>query len=381
MAHRRSLFHHWRSVIAILLIVATPLRAQTQKPEEAFALPIPTYLQLLDGYRRYDSEATRDLRVFWERFERVHEKVLSLFIQMVPREVWPISVMALTDLGFDASARGDKKLGDRHLRIAGRWVDQILEVNPSPSMPMNRFARKWYLAVIWQRFVRFERSDAEELLERARELFPNDPEVLLSSGSLEEMELTFTRLLRGPRTGREVTSNFGVFAPEMQMIKASGYFREAIRLDPGNAEARIRLAWLRTVSQTMDFSGGLTLLKEARALAPKPPLSYLAALFSGRIEEELKHLDAAASWYRTAIAECPLAQTARLGLSHVQLDQDEIVSSRNTLRPLIHSSRTLDYACEPDPWNMYEFGQAWRRTDWIAAMRKEVREPMEGSQP
>jgi tetratricopeptide (TPR) repeat protein len=376
MAQPRSLFHYGHMALAIVLIAAAPLRAQRQTSS--------TYLQLLDGYRRYDDAVARELGYYWQHLETADERAIGPLIAATPRELSPLSAMALTDLALAALERNDKEVGNRHLSVAQRWVDQMLGKNPGPSMPLNRFARKWYLAAIWLRFGRNEGDDAAKLLERARAIFPNDAEVLLSSGTYEAMELTRRRVERGSRkvTSRgERGNSYGLRAPELQGIKATHYLQDAIKADPNSAEARIRLAWLRFVSESLDFTGELTLLKEARALAPKPPLSYLAALFSGRIEEELKHLDAADVWYRTAIADCPLAQTARLGLSHVQLDKNEIVASRNTLRPLISSPRHDNYVCEPDPWRIYEFGQAWRLTDWIAVMRKDVREPLEGSQP
>jgi tetratricopeptide (TPR) repeat protein len=203
--------------------------------------------------------------------------------------------------------------------------------------------------------------------------------VLLSSGTFEAMELTRKRIERA--LIREHANSLGLFSWQVQLVRAIGYFREAIRIDPNNAEARLRLAWLLYTNQSLEFDQELTLLNETRALAPKAPLSYLAALFAGRIQKELKHLDAAAGWYRTAIAECPLAQTARVGLSHVQLDQNQIVAARNTLRPLSGGTPREDGMCEPDPWRIYEFGQSWRLSDWITAMRKFVREPAESSQP
>jgi tetratricopeptide (TPR) repeat protein len=376
MAQPRSPFHPWRILLPILLIA-------TVWPSHVCAQD--SYRRLLDGYRNYDETAARELGDFWEALERRGTNGTDPLMRSVPPAQAPLSVMALTDLGLAALARGDREVGNRHLEVAQRWVDQLLASNADPSTPLHRFARKWYLAVIWVRFARAEGSDASKLLDVARAKFPADPEVLLSSGTFEAMEITRDRVERGGgrhRADRDSRVNsYGLSAPQVQVIRASGYFREAIKLDPNNAEARLRLAWLRFTTQSLDFSGELTLLKEARTLAPKPPLSYLAALFAGRIEEELKHLDAAALWYRTAIAECPAAQTARLGLSHIQLDQHEIVASRNTLRPLIGRPAKEDYVCEPDPWRVYEFGQSWRLTDWIVAMRKEVREPAEGSQP
>jgi len=361
--------------LAIVLIAVGPLYAQ----------PSSSYPQLLDGYRRYDDAVARELGVFWVHLETENEKAIAPLMAGTPREQWPLSIMALTDLALAALERGDKEIGNRHLSIAQRWIDQIPVRSAGPSTPITRFARKWYLAAIWLRFARAEVEESERLLERARVLFPDDADVLLSAGTFEAMELTRRRIERGSAKpagrGQFTGHNYGLRAPELQLIKATYYFQDAIKIDPNNAEARIRLAWLRFVSESVDYAGALTLLKEARALAPKPPLSYLAALFSGRIEEQTKHVDAADVWYRTAIADCPLAQTARIGLSHVQLDKNEAVASRNTLRPLIKSARRDDYVCEPDPWRIYEFGQAWRLTDWIAVMRKDVREPQEGSQP
>jgi tetratricopeptide (TPR) repeat protein len=366
---------HWRKALAIVLIAAGPLYAQ----------PSSSYSQLLDGYRRYDDAVARELGVFWVHLETENEKAIAPLMAGTPREQWPLSIMALTDLALAALECGDKEIGNRHLSVAQRWVDQIPVRSAGPSTPLTRFARKWYLAAIWLRFARAEPEEASRLLERAQVLFPNDADVLLSSGTFEAMELTRRRIERGSAKpvgrGQVTGHNYALRAPELQLIKATHFFQDAIKIDPNNAEARIRLAWLRFVSESLDYTGALTLLKEARALAPKPPLSYLAALFSGRIEEQLKHVDAADVWYRTAIADCPLAQTARIGLSHIQLDKNEAVASRNTLRPLIKSARRDDYVCEPDPWRIYEFGQAWRLTDWIAVMRKDVREPLEGSQP
>ena len=390
MAQPRSLLQCWlthAAFAAAICAASVPVaRAQTrpvQSPEQIFNSKYPTYLRLLEGYRLYDESQARELSAFWEHLERTEPKAIPILIAMAPKSIGPLSQMALTDFALAALARTDKPVGNRHLAIAQMWVDYSLNSNPSPEQ--RRFAHEWYLAAIWLYFARSEEPEAAKLLESARAKFPNDPDVLLSSGTYEAIELTRRRI--GAALARKVDpgglheASYALAAPQLQVLRALSYFREAIKVDPGNAEARLRQAWLLYTSRTLSFDEELKLLNETRTLAPKPPLSYLAALFAGRIEEELKHLDNAATWYRIAIAECPRAQTARLGLSHVQLDQNQINSARNSLRPLIGDPPREDRVCEPDPWRLYEFGQAWRLTDLILAMRKEVRELAESSQP
>ncbi len=407
MAQPRSPFHFRRISLAILAIATLwPSSGQAQektrlpllqegpqtpeikdKQREELAR-LEVYRKLLEGYRVGDEKLWNDLADFWQALEGRGVNATDAFTQGVPLAIGPISQMALFDIALATLARNDREVGIRHMDTVQRWVDQSLALKSDDAAIVERqrrYAREWYLAAIWLRFARSEGPQAAKLLERARVRFPEDPEILLSSGTYEAMEITRDRIERGGgkwRADRDPqTNSYGLSASQVQVLRASGYFREAIRLDPNNGEARLRLAWLRFTTRSLDFSGELTLLKEARALVSTPPMSYLAALFSARIEEELKHLDAASIWYRTAIADCPRAQTARLGLSHIQLDQNLRDSARNTLRPLTGAPPKEDVICEPGPWRIYEFGQAWRLTDWIDAMRKEVREPFEGSQP
>jgi tetratricopeptide (TPR) repeat protein len=230
--------------------------------------------------------------------------------------------------------------------------------------------------VIWLWFGRGDGPFAKKAIDHARVLFPEDPEVLLSSATFEDMQYNRHRRERPHRVPQETR-----VVVQTGVVRALHDYRESIRLDPKGVEARIRLAYLLHIIDPSHVEEPLTLLQEARALEEKPPLSYLAALFTGLIEEHAGHLDEAARWYRNAIALCPRAQTARLALSHVQLDQDQRQSAQNTLRPLTGGLPTQDNICEPDPWRIYDFGQAWRFDDQIGLMRRQVREPVEESRP
>jgi tetratricopeptide (TPR) repeat protein len=378
-----------RRVTLLLLVVALIV----QRPPDAWAQQeLYIYLRLLEGYRAYDESVARALGDFWEKLELDGPSATDRLFKQVPIELGPISQMALTDLAFGAFLRDKKLVADTHLALAQRWIDFDLMKTLADRVQHERqlrFARDWYHAVIWLRFAHAEVRHAAEILRVAREKFPDDPEVLLSSGTFEAMELTRLRVESG-RPRKSAPSPLGIRPPledvprgfQERASVAMKYLNRAIQLDPNAAEARIRLAYLFDTDWSHQFEEAAKLLDEAHAIDPKPPLSYLAALFAGDVEERREQPDAAAGWYRKAIADCPRAQTARLALSHLQLRLKEgFQGAQNTLRPLVGGPPPEDGVCEPDPWRTYEFGQSWRLTELVVRMRRYVREPVEGSQP
>ncbi len=379
-------------ILLALAAPCTPAAPQTYK----------TYVRLLEGYRNSDETPTRELEAFWTRLEEQIPVATGPLFCSVPIELTPLSQMALTDFALAAFTHGDRMAAERHLLLVERWIDaRWVPVFNSVAFERERqFARDWYRTIAWTRFARGEIASAMALLQRGREKFPDDPELALSSGTAAELVLAAMRLQggqaklfaapgpssirSGPRSAFD--SDFRIsldpVEPNVLESRAVNSFHDAIRLDPnGGAEARIRLAYFLHSSRSPKLDEERQLLNDAHAIAKKPPLSYLSALFAGLVAEALKHPDNAATWYRTAIADCPLAQTARLALSHLQLSQN-LLSAQNSLRPLMIDQRPpVDNVCEPDPWRNYAFGQAWRLPDQLVAIRKQAREPVEGSQP
>jgi tetratricopeptide (TPR) repeat protein len=397
--------HHPRWLWILLFFVAATLsspgaagtadiaRAQrvpdgpSHKLEEAADEAFKTYVRLLERYRVDDEGAARDLASFWTEMHATHRDAVPLLLQRQSIRLALLAEMAFTDLALDAFTREDVPRGNAHLEAAEHLIDVEL-AKPSPGErqaaareQQRRFARDWYHAVIWLHFARLEGGQVPAVLRRARDRFPDDPELLLSSGTYEELEMTRLTIERHtePRENR---------GGQLQMdrvrrsLRAMADYRQAIAMDPTAAEARVRLAYALMRTGDHQREEALTLLHQARAIDSKPPLAYLAALFAGAIEEERKQFPAAGVWYRTAIATCPRAQTSRLAYSHLQLEEsDNLRAAQSTLRPLIGGPPRPDSVCEPDPWRLYEFGQAWRLDALITAMRKQVREPAEGSEP
>lgn len=387
-------------LVVVAALCLSDLRAQERTRDPVLTQPPSdkpdTYLRLLDGYRLHNETSARELGDFWEQLESHGPSATDGLAKRIPIELGPLSQMALTDLALAAFVRNAKGVANTHLALAQRWIDFNLTRSandPSQQQRQLRFAHDWYHAIIWLRFARAEGPEADAILAAARLKFPDDPEVLLSSGTFEAMELTRMRIEARPPPSRPAPSGlnslqssfvpaFALNGLRMRVLKAAKYFQGAIDLDPNAAEARIRLAYLICIEGPTRYAEALKLLNEAHTIEPKPPLSYLAALFAGDIEERQEHRDEAAHRYRQAIADCPRAQTARLALSHLQLQLKEgLAGAQNSLRPLIGGPPDQDNVCEPDPWRTYEFGQAWRLTDLITTMRKYVREPAEGSQP
>jgi tetratricopeptide (TPR) repeat protein len=310
-------------------------------------------------------------------------------MQRVPVEMAPLAEMALTDvalLTFENEQTGNQtRLANRHLATAERFIDvklkSLIHWGDAARDRQIRFELDWYKAIIWLRCARLELAEENAIIDRALRRFPNDPEILLSAGTFEELGFTRSHIeTSGDRRRQGSREKFVETAARRQ--RAIGFFREAIRLDPNAAEARIRLAFLLTMLGDSRREEAMTLLKEARAIESNPPLGYLAALFAGSVEEERKQWEAASTWYRTAIADCPLAQTARIADSHLLLDQyDNMRPAQNMLRPLIGGPSAKHVGCEPDPWRQYDFGQAWRLNDQLDSMRRMVREAPQTSEP
>src|SRR5262249_35022578 len=251
---------------------------------------------------------------------------IPMLLAQVPIALAPLGEMALTDLAIRAFDDNQIDLGNDYLNTAERLIDiQLASLTAPQDDPARdrqiRFGLDWYKAIIWLHCLNWEVKEEKAIIARALERFPNDPDLLLAAGTSEELELTRARAESG-KISRSPTEKGRQADIIKRQTRAVGFFREAMRRDFNAVEARIRLAFLLTELDGSQHEEAIRLLKEARAIDSKPPLGYLAALFAGYVEEASQHPDAASSWYRAAIEACPRAQTARLALSHLQLDQE-----------------------------------------------------------
>jgi tetratricopeptide (TPR) repeat protein len=250
---------------------------------------------------------------------------------------------------------------DRHLSIATGFV----ELGAPPRMPRigaagfksrvsvdPEFRRVFFLAAITSLQNRARTATTDEYLANAQLLFPHDSEVLLLSGIAEEMRAS-GRLTPTPDKVRR-----------LGLERAEVYLRESLDLAPDRSETRLRLG--RVLAQRGSHADARPLLTAVAGL-PDPRLNYLAALFSGGLEDAAGDGDAALAWYDRAAARAPHAQAPRLAASELR----HRLGARQEA-----AQRAADGIGEEqadDPWWAYLFGEFWRIDAYVDTMREMAR--------
>jgi len=128
--------------------------------------------------------------------------------------------------------------------------------------------------------------------------------------------------------------------------------RDALALDPGMQEARLRLGkLLLDVRRTVEAESLLAEVDE-RGADDRP--RYLARLFHGRVAERLGHPDEAVRLYGHALEAWPDSQAARLALGHALERSSGPAASLGLVGATLGASRRRNRA--EDPWWLYLFG-------------------------
>jgi tetratricopeptide (TPR) repeat protein len=224
----------------------------------------------------------------------------------------------------------------------------------TPPVEPRIDGRDYYLAMaaalLGMGFPNLARTFAEEAIRAA----PMDAEVRLLSGCLAASLAEEASLRHEGADG--------------QLEDAERFLRDALALDPGLLEARLRL--------------GKLLLDERRTIEAEPLLAevdartaddrqrYLARLFLGRVADRRGRPEEAVRSYRRALESWPDSQAARLALAHALEKSSGPAVPPVLVGATLSASRRLVRA--PDPWWQYPFGppglamaaldRVWNRT-------------------
>jgi tetratricopeptide (TPR) repeat protein len=311
-----------------------------------FAQPSGVYVDILDEY------LTGNQNDALTRLLSLDVVDVSAGTHALPRIANPKLLAAAAAIHTEAALQIHDDFGmistDWQLQVA-RDIVQYGELHAKPrkggielaksGLPPVRpsFRRAWYVLAIrhyesWGRF-----RQAGQLLERTRELYPDDPELLLLDAIADEA-------LASPRE------------PTLSASQRASRLRDALRklrasLDrsPNLLEARLRYG--RVLQELGDSAGaqrafgGLPASSDAR-------VGYLSSLFMGGIADSLGDLGAAARWYQAAIDVAPgqSAVVARSELLHRAGDLDAAAAALPA---------TLQRADGNDPWMSYLLGEFW----------------------
>jgi hypothetical protein len=264
--------------------------------------------------------------------------------------------------------------GDQERLAPSLWVaSRLVEVKP-PGEGGRSFARCFYLLAGLILHYHVEIAEGHRLLARALQEYPDDPELHTALGSAIEAVASLRQYELPPGSPEAATRSsggyvaesgaFGGRLPEATMVRAGAQYERALALDPGLAEARLRLAHVRLVSGQVGQA--LTDLERVATEARQRRQRYLARLFAGSARERLGDLQGAAIEYRACVADGPRAQTALLALGRSLERLGDKAGAQEAFEGA--SAR----GAPPDPWWSYQAGQPERFDDLVARLRESV---------
>lgn len=211
---------------------------------------------------------------------------------------------------------------DRHWAMARGLLDHV---RPDPGA--DQWVHLWYRAAA----ARMRRDSllgpAEPLLERGRQLFPEDPELLFAAGCLHEALASPTVQSVFTATAFPPGARTASFLPRPNWSQAARLFSGVLTVRPAWTEARLRLG--RVLGLLGRHKDSAAELRRALEEASDPVLVYWASLFLGDEEQALGRDAEARSCYERALTCRPHAQAPHLALSQLarrQGDREEAVA-------------------------------------------------------
>ena len=228
----------------------------------------------------------------------------------------------------------------------------------------RRFARDWYLLVVSFRHARAEVAWSRVYMDEARELFPNDAQVLLVSGTDHEMLSHTTagfvrRVNANGQPGGEWQVN-----PRRELEQAEKFFKQAAALEPEMVEARLRFG--RVLYRRGELDAAAREFEATLRFTVHDQVRYLAWTFMGQVEVERGNLEAAERCYREALRLMPAGQVARVALSEVVYLTGRGADAASQMVALLQQPK------KDDPWWLYLLGDAWHFQARLMGMRAEV---------
>ena len=223
------------------------------------------------------------------------------------------------------------------------------------------FIRDWYLVIVSRLQAGEHLAFLKTHVREGLELFRDDPELLLTRGTISEGEAD--RAIVDRSLAREIYAPDFVHRWREFMSAAGGDYRAATRRRPELYEATLR--WGRICSHLGDRNEARRALDEVAASDGPAHLRYLAHLFLGDLAEREQQPDRARLAYESALALVPTAQAPMLALSLLCDGAGEPECARRWLsRSMAATGRG-----RLDPWWAYQRGQAWLGDSRLVAFR------------
>jgi tetratricopeptide (TPR) repeat protein len=217
------------------------------------------------------------------------------------------------------------------------------------------FLGAWYHAIAAYLLANGFYSDAEDHLNHAADILPNDARVVFDRGSFAEIV--------GLPKFQVVRASVHIPAAKITNTQAERLFRRSLELDPTLVEARVRLGRLLDVRDA--HTEALFELKSALEAKPPKTVAFYAHLFAARASFNAGNVRDASSHYRDALSLYPNAESALLGLSQTSLLEPDVPAA---LAPLLRLG-PKSTPPEADPWSQYHLAAGRDATGLMQALR------------
>ena len=253
-----------------------------------------------------------------------------------------------------------------HWEIARMLLDFVVPSGGDrPAPGRDDMVRQWYRATAsWMQL----KEDHDKVhLERARKLFPSDPDILFLSACQRE---TYA----GPPIQTAVKSAvlptgvvIDVGSDRTELREAEALFRRALEIKPDYPEARLRYG--RVMGLLGKHAEAAAELRRAVADITDRQMLYYTGLFLGAEEEALGNRDAARVAYEQAAELFPLAQSPLLALSQLARRYGDRGGALRAIDRLF-ALPEADLDAHTEPWWWYYVAQARDADDLLEAMHR-----------
>lgn len=236
-------------------------------------------------------------------------------------------------------------------------------VRPGPSPDPE--VRDWYRAVSAYHVSQLNYGELGRHLQHARTVVPGDAVLSMMAG-VRHQAFASSRVQASLATvALPPGMTLSVGSRDRELAEARQAYRDALELDPGLVEARIRLG--RVLADEGKPAEAAGELRTALAVAGEPMLLYLAALFLGEQETALGRLEDAAAAFERARSLYPTAPSPHLAMSHLARARGDRTTAWEALDRAMRlaASRAAD-----DPWWSFIASAGRVSDEWMTQVRR-----------
>jgi tetratricopeptide (TPR) repeat protein len=257
-----------------------------------------------------------------------------------------------------------------HWEIARTLLSMIVPRNlDRPAPGRDSMVRAWYRATCaWMQHV--ESHDTDHI-DRAREIFPDDPDILFLSGTLRETYAS-AEIQAAAHSVPPIPGGFelGIGSVRSELRQAEGFFRRALAREPDMAEAHLRLG--RVLALQGHDAEAVPELQQALTRLGDEALEYDGELFIGAAFEALGRSDEGAAAYEHAAARFPAAQSPLIALSQLARRRGDRTGALAAMARMFALPSPGD-GDRQDPWWTYKTAQARNADDLLETVRAPFR--------